>query len=169
MEQHWHLTTAGSHCQGQLRWLELAQDTQHLSARIHAHAQHAHSTYSLQSKRVLAGRAQSQITGCITVDPSAQDSAGEFYDHVLLLSPNARGQSEPQFAIEQPQVRCAHGATLGPLDPEQLWYAQTRGLSLPQAQYMLIQGFMADMWPNMPISLQPLIHRRLEQLNSACS
>ena len=69
----------------------------------------------------------------------------------LLLSPSAEIDSRPQLEIHTDEVKCAHGATTGRLDPDMLFYMLSRGLDRETAQSLLIYAFLADVLTGMSV------------------
>ena len=96
-------------------------------------------------KTVLIDGARSAFQGTIDVDQVAQGTDAFQLSKTLLLHPNSRSDARPQLRIGADQVRCTHGATSGPLAPEQLHYLQGRGLSRRDATSMLVYGFLEEM------------------------
>jgi len=90
---------------------------------------------------VLDGRSRGVFNGRIVVRPGAQRTDSKQTNHNLVLSEEARADSQPQLEIYADDVKCTHGATLGPLDPKELFYLQTRGLAPAEARALLTYGF----------------------------
>jgi Fe-S cluster assembly protein SufD len=95
-------------------------------------------------KNVLAGRAQGVFQGRIEVARAAQKTDGYQMNQALLLSPDAEIDSKPELEIFADDVKCSHGATVGELDVDQLFYLRSRGIPEAQARSMLVQAFLAD-------------------------
>jgi Fe-S cluster assembly protein SufD len=95
-------------------------------------------------KGIMAGRAQAVFNGKIIVRPDAQKTDAKQTNKALLLSDNAQINSKPQLEIFADDVRCTHGATVGQLDEDQLFYLRARGLSQMTARNMLIHAFAGD-------------------------
>ena len=93
---------------------------------------------------VFDGRARGIFNGRIIVRPGAQRTDSKQTNNNLLLSKDARADSQPQLEIYADDVKCTHGATLGPLDPTALFYLRSRGLSAATAKNLLTYGFAAD-------------------------
>jgi len=68
----------------------------------------------------------------------------------LLLSADARADSMPKLEIETDDVRCTHGATVGPVDDEQVFYLMSRGLRRADAEQMIVEGFFEDVLAALP-------------------
>jgi Fe-S cluster assembly protein SufD len=92
-------------------------------------------------KGALRDEAVSVYSGLIKIRKDAQHSDAYQANRNLLLSPKARADSIPKLEIEANDVRCTHGATVGQVDAEQLFYLQSRGFSLDEAQNTLVHGF----------------------------
>jgi Fe-S cluster assembly protein SufD len=84
------------------------------------------------------------FNGRIVVRPGAQRTDSKQTNHNLVLSEEARADSQPQLEIYADDVKCTHGATLGPLDPKELFYLQSRGLAPDDARALLTYGFGAE-------------------------
>ena len=93
---------------------------------------------------VLDGAGRGVFNGRIVVRPGAQRTDSKQTNHNLVLSERARADSQPQLEIYADDVKCTHGATLGPLDVKELFYLRSRGLSPEQARGLLTYGFGAE-------------------------
>ncbi len=102
-------------------------------------------------KNVLAGRARGVFQGKIEVARDAQKTDGYQMNQALLLSPDAEMDSKPQLEIYADDVKCSHGATVGELDPEQLFYLRSRGIAEAEARAMLVRAFLTE-------ALDPIAH-----------
>ena len=90
---------------------------------------------------ILDGHVRAVFNGRIIVRPGAQKTNSKQTNNNLLLSGDARADSQPQLEIYADDVRCTHGATLGPLDENSLFYLQARGIDAESARRMLTMGF----------------------------
>ena len=95
-------------------------------------------------KTVLAGRARGVFQGKILVRQAAQKTDGYQMNQALLLSENAEMDSKPQLEIYADDVKCSHGATVGALDEEQLFYMRSRGIPADAARAMLVRAFLEE-------------------------
>jgi Fe-S cluster assembly protein SufD len=84
------------------------------------------------------------FTGRIVVRPGAQRTDSKQTNNNLLLSAEARADSQPQLEIYADDVKCTHGATLGPLDDASMFYLRSRGIDAGAARRLLTYGFGAD-------------------------
>jgi Fe-S cluster assembly protein SufD len=92
-------------------------------------------------KGALRDEAVSVYSGLIKIRKDAQHSDAYQANRNLLLSSKARSDSIPKLEIEANDVRCTHGATVGQVDADQLFYLQSRGFSIKEAQDTLVHGF----------------------------
>ncbi len=93
---------------------------------------------------VLDGAAHGVFNGRIIVRPGAQRTDSKQTNHNLVLSEEARADSQPQLEIYADDVKCTHGATLGPLAPQEMFYLESRGLTPAEARALLTYGFGAE-------------------------
>lgn len=109
------------------------------------HTEHIHAvgnTYSdMDFKVVLEDRARSAYTGLIRIELEARNSEAYQENRNLMLDPECRAESIPELEILNQDVRCTHGATVGPIDEEQVYYLQTRGLGRRDAERLIVEGF----------------------------
>jgi Fe-S cluster assembly protein SufD len=102
------------------------------------------TTSDLLYRSALADQARSLYYGTIRVQAGASRTDAYQQSRNLLLSSGARADTNPQLEIANNDVRCTHGATVGPIDEEQLFYLMSRGLPRHQAERLLVFGFFAD-------------------------
>jgi Fe-S cluster assembly protein SufD len=95
-------------------------------------------------KHVLAGRSRGVFQGKIEVARAAQKTDGYQMNQALLLSPEAEIDCKPQLEIYADDVKCSHGATIGELDAEQIFYMTSRGVPKEQAKAMLVRAFLNE-------------------------
>lgn len=123
-------------------------------------------------KAALFDGARSAFQGTIEVDRAAQGTDAFQLSKALLLDPTARADARPQLRIGADQVRCTHGATAGPLAPEQIHYLQSRGIPPGRATAMLVRGFLDEVGrrlegPEVGAFLQAHVDRGLASLEAA--
>ncbi|HXL15793.1 MAG TPA: Fe-S cluster assembly protein SufD [Methylomirabilota bacterium] len=124
--------------------------TQHFDFRTFQNHNVGHSVSDLLFKGALRDRARMVYQGLIKVHKDAQRSDAYQANRNLLLSEKARADSIPSLEIEANDVRCTHGATVGQVDEEQLFYLRSRGLPRPEAEQMIIQGFFEPVLERIP-------------------
>jgi Fe-S cluster assembly protein SufD len=111
-----------------------------------------HTTSDLLFKGALRDRAKSVYVGVVRVEPEARGSSSNQANRNLLLSEKAKATSEPILEILNNDIlRCSHGATVGPVDPEHLFYLESRGIPHPIAERMLVQGFLGEVLDRIPV------------------
>jgi Fe-S cluster assembly protein SufD len=142
---------AGEGIDCQLDGLALIKDRQ--LADTHSFVDHAqpHGTSRQLHKCIVGGHAHAVFNGRILVRQDAQrtDSAQESRN--LLLSRRAHVDTKPQLEIFADDVKCSHGATVGQLEAEELFYLRSRGLSEPAARGLLTYGFAAEIVNRIPV------------------
>ena len=113
---------------------------------------------------VLDGRSRGVFNGRIIVRPGAQRTDSKQTNNNLVLSEHARADSQPQLEIYADDVKCTHGATLGPIDPRAMFYLTSRGISAAEARSLLTYGFGAEIIDRMEIApLQAQLDRLIRQ------
>ncbi len=105
-------------------------------------------------KGALRESARAVWRGMIRVEPNAQRTNAYQENRNLLLSPDAHADSIPGLEIMANDVRCTHGATLGRVDRDQLFYLMTRGLTRGEAERLIVRGFFQDILDR--IDLEPV-------------
>lgn len=101
-------------------------------------------------RSVLTGASRGVFQGRIEVARAAQKTDGYQMSQALLLSDAAEMDVKPELEIFADDVKCSHGATLGALDPDQLFYLRARGIPAPAARAMLVRAFLDDQLDAVP-------------------
>jgi Fe-S cluster assembly protein SufD len=112
------------------------------------------TTSDFAFKGALRDRASAVWRGMIRVEEGAQKTNAYQENRNLLLSKTAHADSIPGLEILANDVRCTHGATLGQVDREQLFYLMARGLSRAEAERLIVRGFFQDVLDR--IELEPV-------------
>ena len=102
-------------------------------------------------KGALEGSSESIFTGLLRIEKDAQKTSTFETNRNLVLSENAKAHSVPNLEILCDDVLCGHGSSVGPLEEEHLYYLESRGLSRPRAERLLIRGFFAEVIDRLPI------------------
>jgi Fe-S cluster assembly protein SufD len=97
-------------------------------------------------RSVLGGKAIGSYLGKVEVARGAQHTDAEQSVKAMLLDRGATANCKPELEIFADDVKCAHGASVGELDPIQLFYAQSRGLDPASARALLLEGFIMGLW-----------------------
>jgi Fe-S cluster assembly protein SufD len=103
-------------------------------------------------KGALQDVARTVYAGLIRIEKHAARSDAYQANRNLVLSDKAKATSIPMLEIDNNDVRCTHGATVGPVDPEHLFYLRSRGITEVTAKRMLIQGFFGDVLDRIPFA-----------------
>ena len=137
------------------------------SARVTVFVDHQkpHTQSHQNFKGVLDGANRSHFAGKILIRQAAQKSIAMQKNHNLLLSDTALAKSEPHLEIFADDVKATHGATIGHLDEEQLFYLKSRGLSHEIARKLQIYGFVQEIIRQIPLTS---IQKRFDEIVS-CS
>lgn len=126
-----------------------------------------HTTSDLLYKSALTDEARSVFSGRIRVDKGAQGTDAYQANRNILLSEKASAFPSPNLEIEANEVRCTHGATVGKVDQDQLFYLMSRGIPLDVATRIVVEGFYEDVLQREPVAsirdnLRDLIARKLD-------
>ena len=114
-------------------------------------------------KGALQDVSRTVYAGLIKIEKHAARSDAYQANRNLVLSDKAKATSIPMLEIDNNDVRCTHGATVGPVDPEHLFYLRSRGIPEPTAKRMLIQGFFGDVLDRIPFEhARKLVEAELE-------
>ena len=127
-----------------LNGLYVVKGTQHVDHHTVIDHQKPHGTSRELYKGVLDDAASGVFNGRIIVRPGAQKTNAQQTNKNLLLSEEALVNTNPQLEIEADDVKCGHGATIGQLDKDALFYLRSRGIGREEATSILTRGFIAD-------------------------
>jgi Fe-S cluster assembly protein SufD len=131
-----------------------ADGSQHLDFDTFQEHIAPHTTSDFAFKGALRDTARAVWRGMIRVEEGAQKTNAYQENRNLLLSKTAHADSIPGLEILANDVRCTHGATLGQVDREQLFYLMTRGLPRPDAERLIVRGFFQDVLDR--VELEPV-------------
>ena len=137
-----------------LNGLYLADGTQHVDHQTRIEHVKPNCPSREVYKGVLDGRSHGVFNGKVYVHPEAQKTDGKQSNNNLLLSPTARVDTKPQLEIFADDVKCTHGATVGRLDDNAMFYLNSRGIGPEAARTLLTYAFAADVLEM--IELEPL-------------
>ncbi len=139
-----HATFLGEHCECTLNGLYLGDGTQHIDNHtVIDHAQPHCASHELY-KGILDGKAHGVFNGKIFVRPDAQKTDAKQTNQTLLLSDDATINTKPQLEIYADDVKCTHGATVGNLDADAVFYLRSRGIAEEAARALLTFAFAND-------------------------
>jgi Fe-S cluster assembly protein SufD len=149
-----HNDLAGQGATSRVTGAYFADGTQHLDYDTFQEHIAPNTTSDFAFKGALRDQATTVWRGMIRVEPEAQKTNAYQENRNLLLSPKAHADAIPGLEILANDVRCTHGATLGQVDREQLFYLMTRGLSRSEAERLIVRGFFQDVLDR--IELEPV-------------
>jgi Fe-S cluster assembly protein SufD len=109
-------------------------------------------------KGAVEDEARSVYSGLVRLRPAAQKSSAYQTNRNLVLTEGAGAESIPNLEIEANDVRCSHASTVGPIDDEQRYYLESRGVPPDEAERLIVLGFFDDVFARLPVSA---ITRRL--------
>ncbi len=132
-------------------------DDQHFDTHTLHHHRAADSTSNINLKVVLNDKAISAYTGLIEINQDAPNCEAFQENRNLLLSDDVRAESIPELEIKCDQVQCSHGATMGPIDPEMLFYLKSRGFSEENATRTIISGFLDTALIGLPAETHDIV------------
>ena len=143
-----------------LNGLYLGDGRQHVDNHTRIDHLKANATSHEYYKGILDGRARGVFNGKVVVQPEAQGTDSDQQNRNLLLSRNAEVDPKPELEIFADDVSCTHGATIGQLDEDALFFLQTRGMAYAEARNLLIFGFANEIIKG--IAIEP-VRARLEE------
>ncbi|GAB4579328.1 MAG: Fe-S cluster assembly protein SufD [Anaerolineales bacterium] len=135
---------------GRMSGFYFTDGIQHLDHDTQQNHNAPHTTSDLLFKGALKDTSRSVWQGMIYVAPGAQKTDGYQANRNLVLNPKARADSIPGLEILADDVRCTHGATVGKIDPELVFYLQSRGIPLHDAERLIVDGFFDPIMQRIP-------------------
>ncbi|MEM7142395.1 MAG: Fe-S cluster assembly protein SufD, partial [Actinomycetota bacterium] len=143
------LVGRGAH--GDLLSLYFAEQDQTLDFRTYQDHVAPDTTSNLLYKGVVGGESRSIYTGLIRVRPDARGTNAFQTNRNLKLSDDAWAESVPNLEIENNDVRCSHASTVSPVDEDQRFYLESRGVPTDRAERLIVAGFLAEVLASMPV------------------
>ena len=140
----------GEGATGRMSGFYFTDGDQHLDHDTQQNHRAPHTTSDLLFKGALKGRSRSVWQGMIYVAPGAEKTDGYQANRNLVLSAQARADSIPGLEILADDVRCTHGATVGKIDPEPVFYLLSRGIPYPDAERLIVEGFFDPIMQRIP-------------------
>ena len=122
--------------------------TQEIVTNVRHEGERGRSRQTVRS--VLGGKAVGTYLGKVEVARDAQKTDAEQSVKAMLLDRGATANCKPELEIFADDVKCAHGASVGELDADQLFYAMSRGLDPATARALLLEGFVMGLWDDAP-------------------
>lgn len=142
LELHLSLHGAGADCM--LSGMQVLNQARHSDVTTRLLHAHGDATSAQMFKQVVASAARGIYQGRVTVAEGADGSDSRQSAKALLLAPTAEADLKPELIIFAEDVQCAHGAAVGDIDAEQLFYLRSRGIPEGEARALLMRGFVED-------------------------
>ena len=144
------LDLVGQGANGRMSGFYFTNGVQHLDHDTQQNHLAANTTSDLLFKGALKGSSRSVWQGMIYVAPGAQKTDGYQANRNLVLSKKARADSIPGLEILADDVRCTHGATVGKIDADQVFYLRSRGIPYNEAERLIVEGFFNPIMQRIP-------------------
>ncbi|MEA1976726.1 MAG: Fe-S cluster assembly protein SufD [Chloroflexota bacterium] len=144
------LDLTGQEAEGRFSGFYFASERQHFDHDTQQNHLAPNTMSDLLYKGALIDQSRSVWQGMIYVSPEAQKTDGFQANRNLILSKKARADSIPGLEILADDVRCTHGATVGQLEDQPIYYLMTRGFPREEAERMMIDGFFAPIMERIP-------------------
>jgi Fe-S cluster assembly protein SufD len=124
------------------------------------------TTSNLLFKGAVGGRSRSVYTGLIKVRPDARGTNAFQTNRTIKLSEHAWAESVPNLQIENNDVHCSHASTMGPIDEDQRFYLESRGVPPEVAEQLVVAGFFDEVLAQLPVPevIAPLRARIVERI-----
>ena len=153
----------GQGANAELKGIYLASGEQFFDFHTLQDHQVGNTRSDLLFKGALQDTARAVYAGLIRIEKGAARSDAYQANRNLVLSEHAKATSIPMLEIDNNDVRCTHGATVGPVDPMSLFYLESRGIPRAAAQRMIVQGFFGEVLERIPFEqARKLVEEELE-------
>ncbi len=162
-------TLAGEGGSSELMSAYIATDNQIKDMRTIQTHNARHTVSNLLFTGIAGGNSSTVYSGLIEIKPGAKGSNALQTNRNLILSEQAKADSVPNLTIEENDVHCNHASSTGPVDPEQIYYLESRGVDTDTARRLIAAGFFSDIYSRNPIAsitqfISSTIDQRLNQL-----
>ena len=137
----------GPGAEAHIKGLYLCRDCEKVNIRVVMHhcAPGCHSTQLING--IAGGEADVRFDGTIVVAPDAQQTEAFQENHNIVLTESAKVQTRPQLEIYADDVKCSHGATVGQLNEDELFYMRSRGIPEAEARTLQMLSFLSPVIP----------------------
>jgi Fe-S cluster assembly protein SufD len=161
------LDLVGPGSTGKMSGFYFTDGRQHLDHDTQQNHLAPHTTSDLLFKGALLDESRSVWQGMIYVAPEAMKTDGYQANRNLILSDRARADSIPGLEILADDVRCTHGATVGKLDQDEVFYLRSRGIPEKEANRLIVEGFFDQIMQRIPLDgvrrrFQRSIHEKMQ-------
>lgn len=145
-----HVEFVGSAAQADIQGLVLAHGAAHLDHTLFLHHAVPDCSSNQLFKHVVDDHGHAVFQGGIRVAPLAQKTDAQQLSRTLLLADRAQIDTKPELEILADDVKCSHGASIGDVDAQQLFYMQARGIPVAEARRLLLSGFAYEVVSAVP-------------------
>lgn len=165
---------AGRGANGDLRSAYFGEGDQTLDFRTFQYHDAPDTTSDLLFKGAVGGSSRSVYTGLIRVDEAARGTNAYQTNRNIKLSDRAWAESVPNLEILTDDVRCSHASTVGPVDPEQRFYLESRGVPPAAADRLIVAGFFDEVLRDLPApgavaAVRAAVEAKLERVSEDLS
>ncbi|MBU5445019.1 Fe-S cluster assembly protein SufD [Paenibacillus sp. MSJ-34] len=127
------------------------------------------STSDMVIRAVMREQSTAILNGITKIEKGASGANGQQTEKILMLHPGARGDANPILLIDEDDVKAGHAASVGQVNPEQLYYMMSRGISRVEAERLIVYGFLAPVVAEVPLEgiaaqMQALVEQKLGQV-----
>lgn len=144
IENDYEIDFDAPHSEAHLGGVYITSGTERFSTNVNVNHNHGDTLSNQLFKGILSGSSVARFQGRITVLKDAQKTKAYQANNNLLVSPDARAYTRPHLVINADDVQCSHGATVGSLSQDELFYMRSRGISLQEAQLLQQQAFVHE-------------------------
>lgn len=144
IENDYEIDFDAPHSEAHLGGVYITSGTERFSTNVNVNHNHGDTLSNQLFKGILSGSSVARFQGRITVLKDAQKTKAYQANNNLLISPDARAYTRPHLVINADDVQCSHGATVGSLSQDELFYMRSRGISLQEAQLLQQQAFVHE-------------------------
>lgn len=130
--------------EARVQGLSFGDQKEHIDQRVVINHRAGDTTSSQLFKGILAGHSRGILNGKIYIAPGAQKVNSSQLNHNILVGPNAEADTKPELEIYADDVKANHGASIGRVDGDKLFYLQSRGLPKQVAERLLVEAFASD-------------------------
>lgn len=124
---------------------------QHMDVTTAALHDEPHTQSRLDMKGALSETGYSANYSIVNIGPRARNASGHQHQETLILSDGARADAIPKLDVENNEVSASHGATVGQVDPDQVFYLRSRGLGELAAKRLIVEGFFGPLLEKIPL------------------
>jgi Fe-S cluster assembly protein SufD len=156
--EDWHCSLQKPGAQASFHGFYLPIQQQQMDCYLHIDHLTAKGTSEVLYKGVIMGKSKAAFRGKVLVQQDAQQTSAHLYNQNLLLARSAEVNTKPELEIYADDVTCQHGATVGQIDEEMLFYLRSRGIPLDKAYQLLVFAFMNEILEKIPADFAAQIH-----------